>query len=87
MNCKPNDLAVVIASDNPKAQGCIGKIVRCVRYTVSIFDADAWYVEPTLYNDDDGKPLLYAEDKYLRPLPPLDEHDTTDEKEPILEHA
>jgi hypothetical protein len=76
VNCKPNDLAVIVHS----AAGNEGKIVRCIRLATEMELREAavtrmygpvWLIDPSVPHSIGGiKP--YATDVGLRPIRPGD---------------
>jgi hypothetical protein len=65
MNCKPNDLAVVVRSTANKH--LIGRVIRVIRLCPDDTDCPCWEFEPTLF-DLRGRRIWSAEDHCLRPL-------------------
>lgn len=70
MNCKPQELAIVVYTTYGKQ---VGKIVRClqpVRFTFSdLGDTDCWITEPMLTN---ARTVVPCPDSWLRPIRPGD---------------
>lgn len=62
MNCKPGDLAIIVSS--AKAPNQVGKIVRVVRYEISI---SAWVISPAL-PEKSGRLWTSVSDHLLRPI-------------------
>jgi hypothetical protein len=63
VNCKPGDLAIVVACP-PHAANAIGSIVRCVRRWDEMSNVGPmWYVEPPARSGHIG-----IGDRWLRPI-------------------
>lgn len=66
MNCKPQELAIVVRT---RCGNQVGKIVRCVRPIRFIFsdmeETDCWITEPMLTN---GRREVPCPDSWLRPI-------------------
>ena len=60
MNCKPGDLAIIVAAASQKQH--IGKIVKCL----SVYDGDAWNTDPELKGVSGRCCAWY--DAHLRPI-------------------
>ena len=62
MNCKPGDLAIVVADIDGTTRPHIGKIVRCIRPALWRGRHIGWFIEPRL----SGHSCI--NDKCLRPI-------------------
>lgn len=66
MNCKPNDLAIIISAPE-EASDHIGKIVRCME-SFKIGDLDFWKIEKPLPNKNGIFDYWGVADHRLKPL-------------------
>lgn len=65
MNCKPNDLAVVVNAPGPQTRFMVGKIVRVTRL---VFDGEpCWEYEGKRIETGLGY-IDLIEDEFLRPI-------------------
>ena len=67
MNCKPNDLAVIVRT-GPKSHHLLGRpvTVHCLEFESTTY-GPGWTYSPPL-KDSHGRPLDFLEDAFLRPL-------------------
>lgn len=67
MNCKPGDLAIVVATANAQQREYIGKIVTCVKVVNTIDGPVGWRTAPFLVNQFTKNSIAWV-DHHLRPI-------------------
>lgn len=96
MNCKPNDLAVIVCNDYPENIGRFVRVVcRAVGDDFAFYEGEEWECEPAtplLALNEDGSKSWVIEavcmfDMQLRPIRPNDGEDETLQWAGKPEHA
>lgn len=67
MNCKPNDLAVIVSIPDPRCRPDIGRFVTVTSLTKSWDGVDCWYIKEPFHTPGLGKCLAVA-DRDLKPI-------------------
>lgn len=92
MNCKPGDLAIIIAADHPAEESDIGKIVDVWRLYPGleepfwlIHSSGSMVMAESFRGAGDYSPsaIVVCPDRCLRPIPPLGELDVIEISVPI----
>jgi hypothetical protein len=70
VNCKPNELAVIVGGDNKRELALIGRVVRLTRLDPDWHEPSWFYSGARIWSH--GCELISITDRHLRPIRPGD---------------